>query len=250
MNECRSVALIIILWDAGVDSPEEHHRAPLDLLQEAYLANRSVDNAFNMGLAPHAPSPRLPPGYNQGFCFLDHHHPGVNWTQTLSALSVSFHLLVDHYLPDRQDAAGEAGKIPSSTRTIRTGPLQGFAFSPLLCSLYSHNCRSEDPTFKLLKKTKHRSSASSETASESVYGQEVELLILLCGQKNLNKLKTMAMTFYFRKSPPIAPHHTQQHHRCFGSTISQDQKWASNIDTIGQKAQQRLHFLRQLRKDH
>lgn len=36
--------------------------------------------------------------------------------------------------------------------------------------------------------------------------------------------------------------------RFLGSTISQDLKWASNIDTIIKKAQQRMYFLCQLRK--
>ncbi|KAI3352766.1 hypothetical protein L3Q82_019346, partial [Scortum barcoo] len=36
--------------------------------------------------------------------------------------------------------------------------------------------------------------------------------------------------------------------RFLGSTISQDLKWESNIDTIRKKAQQRIFFLCQLRK--
>ncbi|KAI3363991.1 hypothetical protein L3Q82_001587 [Scortum barcoo] len=60
-----------------------------------------------------------------------------------------------------------------------------------------------------------------------------------------------------QKEPPntAPPFHPEQHSvsavetfRFLGSTISQDLKWESNIDAIRKKAQQRMYFLRQLRK--
>ena len=60
----------------------------------------------------------------------------------------------------------------------------------------------------------------------------------------------------FRRSPPTLPPITilnstvsaVETFRFLGSTISQDLKWTSNTDKIIKKAQQRMYFLRQLRK--
>ena len=52
----------------------------------------------------------------------------------------------------------------------------------------------------------------------------------------------MEMTVDFRRSlTPLPP-------RFLDSTISQDLKWSPHIDSVQKKAQQRLYFLRQLRK--
>ncbi len=60
----------------------------------------------------------------------------------------------------------------------------------------------------------------------------------------------------FRRNPPALPPLTimnstvaaVESFRFLGTTISQDLKWDNHIDSIVKKAQQRLHFLRQLRK--
>ncbi len=60
----------------------------------------------------------------------------------------------------------------------------------------------------------------------------------------------------FRRNPPALPPLTimngtvtaVESFRFLGTTISQDLKWDNHIDSIAKKAQQRLYFLRQLRK--
>ncbi len=60
----------------------------------------------------------------------------------------------------------------------------------------------------------------------------------------------------FRRNPPALPPLTitdstvaaVESFRFLGTTISQDLKWDNHIDSIVKKAQQRLYFLRQLRK--
>ena len=59
----------------------------------------------------------------------------------------------------------------------------------------------------------------------------------------------------FRMSPPLCPPSPYSTALCLhgvlqvsGSTISQDLKWEPNTDTIIKKAQQRMYFLRQLKK--
>ena len=64
------------------------------------------------------------------------------------------------------------------------------------------------------------------------------------------------MTVDFRRSPPALPpliiHNSTvlavESFRFLGSTISRNLKWEPNINTIIKKAQQRMYFLRQLRK--
>ncbi len=59
-----------------------------------------------------------------------------------------------------------------------------------------------------------------------------------------------------QEKPPCSPptyHHDStvtavESFRFLGTTISQDLKWDNHIDSIGKKDQQRLYFLRQLRK--
>ncbi len=60
----------------------------------------------------------------------------------------------------------------------------------------------------------------------------------------------------FRRNPPLSPtHHHEQHCDCSGviqipkeTTISQDLKWDNHTESMVKKAQQRLYFIRQLRK--
>ncbi len=68
--------------------------------------------------------------------------------------------------------------------------------------------------------------------------------------------KTVEMIVDFRRNPPALPPLTIMNNsvnavesfRFLGTTISQDLKWDTHIDSIVKKAQQRLYFLRQLKK--
>ncbi|KAL0195801.1 hypothetical protein M9458_009373, partial [Cirrhinus mrigala] len=93
---------------------------------------------------------------------------------------------------------------------------------------------------------------------ESAYRQEIEQLSLWCSHNNLelNTLKTVEMTVDFRRKPPALPPLTIMNStvaavdsfKFLGTNISQDLKWDIHIDSIVNKAQQRLYFLRQLKK--
>ncbi|KAK3559772.1 hypothetical protein QTP86_020723 [Hemibagrus guttatus] len=92
----------------------------------------------------------------------------------------------------------------------------------------------------------------------SAYIQEVKQLALWCSLNNLelNTLKIVEMVVDFRRNPPALPPLTimdstvaaVESFRFLGSTISQDLKWETHTDSIVKKAQQRLFFLRELRK--
>ncbi|KAK3552708.1 hypothetical protein QTP86_021130, partial [Hemibagrus guttatus] len=97
-----------------------------------------------------------------------------------------------------------------------------------------------------------------QDGDESAYRQEVEQLAAWCTLNNLelNSLKTVEMIVDFRRNTPALPPltimnstvPTVESFRFLGTTISQDLKWDTHIDSIIKKAQQRLYFLWQLRK--
>ena len=135
----------------------------------------------------------------------------------------------------------------------------GCVLSPLLFSLYTNDCTSGDPSVQLLKFADDTTIIGLiRDGDESAYRREVEHLALWCSRYNLelNSLKTVEMIVDFRRSPPSLPPLTilnstvsaVESFRFLGSTISQNLKWEPNINTVLKKAQQRMYFLRQLRK--
>ncbi|KAL0150388.1 hypothetical protein M9458_054205 [Cirrhinus mrigala] len=236
----------------------------LDPLQFAYRANRSIDDAVNMGL--HYVLQHLDkPGTYARILFVDFSSafntiiPDIlqNKLSQLSA-PTSICQWITNFLTDRQQLV-RLGKLTSGTRTISTRAPRGCVLSPLLFSLYTNDCTSKDPSVKLLK------FADDTTVigliwdgDESAYRQEVEQLSLWCSHNNLelNTLKTVEMTVDFRRKPPALPPLTIMNStvalvdsfKFLGTNISQDLKWDIHIDSIVKIAQQRLYFFRQLKK--
>ncbi len=116
----------------------------LDPLQFAYRANRSVNDAVNMGL--HYVLQHLDrPGTYVRILFVDFN----------SAFNTIIPSLLQPKLTQLSVPTSVSQWITSfltsSTRTISTGAPQGCVLSPLLFSLYTNDCISKDPSVKLLK---------------------------------------------------------------------------------------------------
>uniref|UniRef100_A0A8C1J6G0 Reverse transcriptase domain-containing protein n=1 Tax=Cyprinus carpio TaxID=7962 RepID=A0A8C1J6G0_CYPCA len=236
----------------------------LDPLQFGYPANRSVDDAINLGL--HFIMQHLDKtGTYVRILFVDFSLafntiiPTALQTK-LTQLSVPSSICqwIASFLTDRQQLV-RLGKFMSNSCSTNTGAPQGCVLSPLLFSLYTNDCTSKDPFVKLLKFADDTTLIGLiQDGDESAYRQEVEQLAVWCSLNNLelNTLKTVEMIVDFRRNPPALPPLTimnstvaaVESFRFLGTTISQDLKWDNHIDSIVKKAQQRLYFLRQLRK--
>ncbi|KAK3542898.1 hypothetical protein QTP70_006320 [Hemibagrus guttatus] len=185
--------------------------------------------------------------------------PTLLWTK-LTQLSVpsSIGQWITSFLTDRQQLV-KLGNFMSNSRTTSTGAPQGCVLSPLLFSLYTNDCTSTDPSVRLLKFADDTTVIGLiQDGDESAYRQEVEQLAAWCSLNNLelNTLKTVEMIVDFRRNTPALPSltimnstvTTVESFRFLGTNISQDLKWDTHIDSIVKKSQQRLYFLRQLRK--
>ncbi len=165
---------------------------------------------------------------------------------------------ITSFLTDTQQVM-RLGKFSSSTRMISTGSPKGCVLSPPFFSFYTNDCPSKDLSVKLLKFADDTTLIGLiQNGDKSAYRQEVKELSVWCSLNNLelNTLKTVEIIVNFRSNPPALPPLTilnssvtaVESVRFLGTTISQDLKWDNHIKSIVKKAQQRLYFLRQLRK--
>ncbi len=269
LNDYRPVALTSVVMKSFERLVLPHLKSftssLLDPLQFAYRANRSVDDAINLALhfiLQHLDSP----GTYARILFVDFSSafntilPAL-LQDKLSQLNVpdSTCRWITDFLTDRSQCV-RLGKNVSDTRTISTGSPQGCVLSPLLFSLYTNCCTSSHDSVKLIKFADDTTLIGLISGGdESVYRREVDRLVSWCSSNNLvfNAQKTVEMIVDFRKTtapqpPPLtmtgAPITTVDSFRFLGTTITQDLKWEPTISSLIKKAQQRMYFLRQLRK--
>ncbi|KAK3520977.1 hypothetical protein QTP86_031267 [Hemibagrus guttatus] len=236
----------------------------LDPLQFAYRANRSVDDAVNMALhfiLQHLDSP----GSYARILFVDFSSafntiiPAL-LRDKLFQLNVpdSMCSWITDFLTDRWQFV-RLGTHVSDLQHISTGSPQGCVHSPLLFSLYTKGCTSGHQSVKLLKFADDTTLIGLiSDGDESAYRGEMDRQVSWCSMNNLelNSLKTVEMIVDFRKDPaplpPVIPCDslvTSAESFCFlGTTITKELKWEQNIRSLTKKAQQRMYFLRQLKK--
>ncbi len=218
LNDYRPVALTSVVMKSlerlVLTYLKDITRPLLDPLQFAYRANRSVNDAVNMGL--HYILQHLDkPGNYARILFVDFSSafntimPDL-LSHKLTQLSVltSICQWITSFLTDRQQLV-RLGKLTSRTLTISTGTPQGCVLSPLLFSLYTNDCTSKDPSVKILKFADETTVISLiKDGDEFAYRQEVEQLAVWCSLNNLelNTLKTVEMIVDLRRNPLHSPH--------------------------------------------
>ncbi|KAI4873926.1 hypothetical protein NFI96_030144 [Prochilodus magdalenae] len=179
----------------------------------------------------------------------------------LSQLGISTSLCnwILDFLTDRPQSV-KLDKLFSSTITLNTGVPQGCVLSPLLYSLFTYDCV---PVYGSMIKFANDTTVIGliRGDDETAYRDEVQHLAAWCDDNNLvlNTQKTKEVIVDFRKSRNQA--HTPIHisrvevecvsnFKFLGVHISEDLTWSLNSSTMVKKAQQRLYFLRSLKKAH
>ena len=268
LNDYRPVALTSVVMKIFERLVLKHIQSittdQLDSLQFAYQANRSVDDA--VALAVHFALQHLEsPNSYVRLLFVDYSSafntivPQRLFDKLLGLdLSPSIcHWLLDFLLQRPQ--AVKISDLTSQTLTLNTGAPQGCVLSPLLYCLYTNDCVSQHEAVQLVKFADDTTvEGAISNGNESHYRQEVDRLVSWCSDNSLelNTTKTQEMIVDLRRNPtPKDPlmigGQAIEMVDCFkflGTIISSDLGWGGNIDSIHKRAQQRLYFLRQLKK--
>ena len=236
-----------------------------DPFQFAYKANRSTDDAISTAL--HTALSHLEhPGTSVRMLFVDYCSafntiiPDI-LVSKLAALDFppATCAWIKDFLTNRPQSV-KIGTHSSSTLMLSTGSPQGCVLSPLLYAIYTHDCTPTHPTNTIVKFADDTTVVGLITGGdESAYRDEVQRLVEWCAANNLTlntiKTKEVIMDFRRHRADP-APLHINgdcvervSTFKFLGTHISEDISWSANTSAVVKKAQQRLHFLRVLKRN-
>uniref|UniRef100_A0A3P9M1I2 Reverse transcriptase domain-containing protein n=1 Tax=Oryzias latipes TaxID=8090 RepID=A0A3P9M1I2_ORYLA len=150
-------------------------------------------------------------------------------------------------------------EAPTPTHTLSTGAPQGCVLSPLLYCLYTNDCSRQHDSNLIVKFADDTTVVGLiSKGDEAAYRDGVLKLAAWCSDNNLalNTQKSKEIMVDFRRhSTDPAPlyingEREERVHtfRFLGVVFSNNISWTENITEVIKKAQQRLHFLRVLRK--
>ncbi|KAK3527913.1 hypothetical protein QTP86_011457 [Hemibagrus guttatus] len=154
-----------------------------------------------------------------------------------------------------------SGNHTSSTLILNTGAPQGCVLSPLLDSLFTHDCVPRHNSNIFIKYADDTTVVRISNSDDSAYRGEIQSLSAWCSINNLtlNATKTKEHIVDFRKSSssrhsPIYINSSEVERvssfKFLCVHVSEDLSRHQNTSTLVRKAQQRLYFLRRLKKVH
>lgn len=269
LNDYRPVALTPVVMKCFEKLVRGHITSclpkSLDPHQFAYRANRSTEDAVATAL--HAALSHLEQQGNYvRMLFVDYSSafntilPGKLMNKLMD-LGIPYPtcMWIKSFLTCRTQRV-RVGHHTSTALSLSTGSPQGCVLSPLLYTLYTHDCTSTHHNNIIVKFADDTTVVGLITgADESAYREEVKHLSVWCRENNLvlNTVKTKELVIdYRREKTDIAPliisgdRVEQVSDFCFlGVHIEEGLTWSVNSVKVLKKAQQRLYFLRVLRRN-
>ncbi len=270
LNDYRPVALTSTVMKVFERLLKKHIcssiPATLDPLQFAYRPNRSTDDAISQVLHSSLTHIDRKNGNYVRLLFIDYSSAFNTIVPTklavkLSDLGLNTSLCdwIQDFLTARPQVV-KVGQFTSNSITLNIGAPQGCVLSPLLYSLYTHDCVSSHSSTSIIK-------FADDTVvlglinndDETAYLDEVERLTSWCQDNclslNVSKTKELIVDFRKRQQRPYTPLMISgtpvervSSFKYLGVNISEDLTWTTHIQTQVKKARQRLYHLRQLRK--
>ncbi len=270
LNDYRPVALTSIVMRVFERLVKNHICSSilvtLDPPQFAYRPNRSTDDAISQVLHSSLTHTDSKNGNYVRLLFIDYRSAfntivPIKLAVKLTDLGLNSSLCdwIQDFLTGRPQVV-KMGQFTSNSITLNIGAPQGCVLSPLLYSLYTHDCMSSHSSTSIVKFADDTVvlgliSKNDETA----YLDEVERLTSWCQDKclslNVSKTKELIVDFRKRQQLPYTPLMISgtpvervSSFKYLFVKIFEDLTWTAHIQTQVKKARQRLYHLRQLRK--
>ena len=270
LNDYRPVALTPVVMKCFEKLVRSHIMSfippTFDPHQFAYRANRSTEDAVATAL--HAALSHLEQaGSYARLLFMDFSSAFNTILPHRLVLKLadigiphSTCLWIKDFLTDRTQRV-RVGPHTSTALSLSTGSPQGCVLSPLLYTLYTHDCTPAHHSNTFVKFADDTTVVGLiSRGDETHYRDEVERLVGWCSANNLllNTTKTKELVVdYRRKKTAIQPLliggvcvERVSDFRFLGANIMEDLTWGVNTTVLVKKAQQRLYFLRVLRKNN
>ncbi len=240
--------------------------ATLDPLQFAYRPNRSTDDAISQVLHSSLTHIDSKNGNYVRLLFINYSSAFNTIVPTKLAVKLSdlgLNTLLCDWIQDFLTARPQVvkvGQFTSNSITLNIGAPQGCVLSPLLYSLYTHDCvSSHSSTSIVIFADDTVVLGLINNDDEAAYLDEVERFTSWCQDNclslNVSKTKELIVDFRKRQQRPYTPLmicgtpvERVSSFKYLGVNISEDLTWTTHIQTQVKKARQRLYHLRQLRK--